>query len=39
VYAFHVLLIRHGREVCHARRPQHGRCVLSDVCPSARGDL
>jgi endonuclease-3 len=35
VYPFHVLLIQHGREVCHARRPRCGDCVLSDVCPSA----
>jgi endonuclease-3 len=35
VYAFHVLLIEHGRKICHARRPECGQCVLSDVCPSA----
>jgi len=35
VYAFHVLLIQHGREVCHARRPDHAACVLEDICPSA----
>ena len=35
VYAFHVLLIEHGRKVCHARRPACGECVLSDICPSA----
>ncbi|MBE3097909.1 MAG: endonuclease III [Planctomycetes bacterium] len=35
VYAFHVLLIEHGRKVCHARRPECGVCVLSDVCPAA----
>ena len=35
VYAFHVLVIAHGRRVCHARRPEHGACVLRDVCPSA----
>lgn len=33
-YPFHVLLIRHGRSVCRARRPDHGRCVLADLCPS-----
>lgn len=35
VYAFHVLLIQHGRQVCHARRPDHAACVLRDLCPSA----
>lgn len=29
------LLIFHGRRVCFARRPDCGRCTLSDVCPSA----
>jgi endonuclease-3 len=30
------LLIEHGRQVCDAKRPRCGDCVLSDVCPSAR---
>ena len=30
------LLIEHGRQVCIARTPRCGDCVLSDVCPSAR---
>lgn len=29
------LLIDHGRNICIARRPQHGKCVLRDICPSA----
>lgn len=29
------LLIRHGREVCPARKPQCGTCVLRDLCRSA----
>lgn len=37
-YDFHVSIIRHGRRVCHARRPACGGCVLSDRCPSA-GDF
>ena len=32
----HHALILHGRRVCHARKPECGACVLSDVCPSSR---
>jgi len=35
IYAAHVDLVRHGRRVCHARRPACGRCPLVDLCPSA----
>ncbi len=34
VYAFHVGLITHGRRVCHAQRPECGRCRLGEGCPS-----
>ena len=34
-YAFHVLLIEHGRRTCRARRPACHACALQDVCPSA----
>ncbi|MFC1785672.1 endonuclease III [Candidatus Neomarinimicrobiota bacterium] len=30
------LIIEHGRAVCIARRPQCDKCVLEDLCPSAR---
>ena len=33
VYALHMLLIRHGREVCIARRPFCSRCPISSLCP------
>lgn len=33
-YAFHVNMVRHGREVCHAQRPRCNTCVLRQVCPS-----
>jgi len=29
------LLIRHGRAICRARRPQCESCPLSDICPSS----
>ncbi len=28
------LLIYHGREVCRAKKPEHSRCVVFDLCPS-----
>jgi endonuclease III len=31
-YAAHLNLIRHGREVCHARRPDCPPCVLKKMC-------
>lgn len=31
-YAMHLNLIRHGREVCTARNPKCGACVLQNVC-------
>ena len=34
VLEFHVLLIRHGRRICHARRPQCPACPLIDACPT-----
>ena len=30
------LLIEHGRNVCKARKPQCGRCVVQKLCPSAK---
>lgn len=33
VYGLHMGLIRHGREVCVARRPFCSGCVLLDLCP------
>ncbi len=31
-YAFHLNVIRHGREVCKARNPNCEQCVLRDCC-------
>lgn len=27
-------LIYHGRQICNARKPKCGECVLADICPS-----
>ena len=35
IYATHVDLVRHGRRICHARRPECGVCPLAPICPSA----
>jgi endonuclease-3 len=32
MYEAHVNVIRHGRKVCHALRPEHERCPLFDRC-------
>ncbi len=34
VLAFHLGLITHGRQVCHAQRPACATCVLAPRCPS-----
>ena len=34
VFAFHVYLIRHGRQVCKAQRPKCDECALAWGCPS-----
>ncbi len=31
-YEAHLNIIRHGREICHARRPECERCPLTDLC-------
>lgn len=35
-YAAHLNLIRHGRQVCHARKPDCPACVLRRLCPHGR---
>ena len=32
MYAAHVLLIHHGRAICHAQSPKHDLCPLRDRC-------
>jgi endonuclease-3 len=33
IYAVHMLLIRHGREICKAQRPRCSACPVLDLCP------
>ena len=35
VFAFHLYLINHGRQVCKALRPRCDSCVLAERCPSS----
>jgi endonuclease-3 len=35
--SFHLNLIRHGRQVCHARGPRHNQCCLQSCCAYVRG--
>ena len=32
VYPLHVNLIRHGRQICHAQRPECNKCTLYSEC-------
>jgi endonuclease-3 len=32
MFAFHVDLIRHGREICVARAPKCAACMMTDIC-------
>lgn len=32
-FPLHLLFIRHGREVCTARKPRCSSCVFEDLCP------
>jgi endonuclease-3 len=34
VYPFHLLLIKHGRRLCHARAPRCAECPLRPDCPT-----
>jgi len=35
VYQFHVHMIEHGRQICHARQPRCNMCILRSACPSS----
>jgi endonuclease-3 len=32
-YDVHLNIIRHGREICYARKPACSKCLLNDLCP------
>jgi len=38
-YRFHMLLIKHGRRLCGARRPRCGECPLAPDCPASPGGI
>jgi endonuclease-3 len=33
---FNYMLVNHGRKICQARKPHCLKCILKDLCPSAR---
>ncbi len=39
VYGFHVNMILHGRQICHALRPECPRCPLADICDYRTAEL
>jgi len=38
-YEVHMALIRHGRRICHARKPRCRECPLLRMCPFGREHL
>lgn len=35
-YPAHMILVRHGRQICHARKPDCGECPILAECPTGR---
>ena len=35
IYQFHVHVIKHGRQICHARGPRCHECILEKGCPGS----
>ena len=35
-YTAHMVLVRHGRQICHARRPDCQACPIAGDCPTGR---
>lgn len=38
-YAAHMVLVRHGREICHARAPECAKCPLRYICLYYQADI
>ena len=36
VYPLHLMMIRHGRDTCHARKPECEKCILQALCALGR---
>ncbi len=34
-FQFTYMIIDHGRKICHAKKPEHNKCVVRELCPSA----
>lgn len=34
-FQFTYMIIDHGRRICHAKKPEHDKCVVRELCPSA----
>ena len=34
-FQFTYMIIDHGRKICHAKKPEHDKCVVRELCPSA----
>jgi len=34
-FQFTYMIIDHGRKICHAKKPEHDKCVVRKLCPSA----
>jgi endonuclease-3 len=39
VYSFHVNMVTHGRQVCHARGPECPKCAIKDSCDFDRSGI
>lgn len=35
-YPAHIVMVRHGREICHARNPECETCPLLELCPTGQ---
>jgi len=38
-YPAHIAMVRHGREICHARNPDCETCPLLEVCPTGSNEV